>query len=201
MCAFRTAGNWLFCNRRWLDPLKREERERLESSYDKLCESFPVFARCSKAQFIQCLMDVTIAWSDRINEVPRKSSGASTRKDSTRVPSPGCFDGPPHQDPTSPSMAASAYPMSYDQALLRQRGLVWDGRTGPAAMWAEQCVRLDCGDDSSPCDSGDDSAGCEWELNAGEAVDMKLFQHWASSASGLRVEASELEHFGRSKSF
>ncbi len=145
-------------------------------------------------------MDVTIAWSDRINEVPRKSSGATSRKDSPRMLSPACFDAP-HQDPTSPSMPASGYPMGYDQALLRQRGWVWDGRAVPAARWAEQCVGLDCGDDSSPCDSGDDGAGCEWELNAGETVDMKLFQRWTSSESCLRVEASELELFGRSKSF
>ena len=56
---------------------------------------------------------------------------------------------------------------------------------------------LDRGE-ASPYYSGDDAVA--GELNAGEAVDMKLFRHWTTSGAGLLVDAGELEQFGRSKS-
>jgi hypothetical protein len=44
-------------------------------------------------------------------------------------------------------------------------------------------------------------AGGAWAgLNAGEAVDAGLYQHWASIPT-LRVDAGDLERFGRSTSF
>ena len=63
------------------------------------------------------------------------------------------------------------------------------------------------GSSASPYDSAEDGAAVgesarapAW-LNAGEALDMSLHAHWASSEPALRVDACELEQFGRSKSF
>ena len=64
----RSAGNWLFCHRRWLDPRIPEERQILDSNYDGLCATFPGFATCSKADYIKILADVCEAWSSRAGE-------------------------------------------------------------------------------------------------------------------------------------
>ena len=195
----RTAGNWLFCNRRWLNPLKRDEREKLEQNYDKLCASFPAFARCSKTMFIQFLMDVTVAWTERIAETPRRSAAAAALS----------AHAPPRQDPSLSNASTTPYVMSYDQAL---RGPC---PARPAERHQPPCdacrpaspdppTSRSGSPGSSPYDSADDGGAAmgDAELNAGEAMDMRLFRHWAASGpAALRVEAGELEQFGRSKSF
>jgi hypothetical protein len=62
----RTAGNWLFCNRRWLDPAQAEDRAQLDRAYGALCASFPAFASCSKADFLRTLAEVAGNWANRI---------------------------------------------------------------------------------------------------------------------------------------
>jgi hypothetical protein len=80
------------------------------------------------------------------------------------------------------------------------------GMPGDQNHAIDACSTGACSGDVSPYDSGDDGlvvmvGGGGDELNAGEAVDMKLFERWTTSEAGLRVDAGELEQFGRSKSF
>ncbi len=62
----RTAGNWLFCNRRWLNPEDAEDRAHLERAYATLCASFPAFATCPRAEFFRTLAEVAGSWAHRI---------------------------------------------------------------------------------------------------------------------------------------
>ena len=59
MCVLRSAGNWLFCNRRWLDPSHPQDRARLDAGYDALCAAFPAFAACPRAAFLARLARVS----------------------------------------------------------------------------------------------------------------------------------------------
>lgn len=61
-----TAGNWLFCNRRWLNPADAEDRRALEQAYDTLCVKHPAFTSCTKSEFLQRLHDVCRTWNERI---------------------------------------------------------------------------------------------------------------------------------------
>ena len=66
------AGNWLFSDRRWLDPRVSSEREILEANYDALCTAFPSFRACSKARFIENVGEVCAPWSELIEEARRQ---------------------------------------------------------------------------------------------------------------------------------
>ena len=211
-----TAGNWLFCNRRWLDPLKRDEREKLEHNYDKLCASFPAFARCSKNMFIQFLMDVTVAWTERIAETPRRPAAASATASASLPPN---IHAQQHHIPNPSNAQATRYVMSYDQALRgpcparpAEHRAIAPGDYATARDPVPSDLFPSDSDGSSPYDpagsSPDDSADgggaatpAAAALNAGEAVDLRLYQHWSASGPALRVEAGELERFGRSASF
>jgi len=207
-----TAGNWLFCNRRWLNPLNREERITLESNYEKLCVAFPIIARCSKKRFIQCVMDVSISWSDRIEESSRKCAAAPAAKKP-----PTCShrtNEPPLPVPTSSHGWSVAAP--HDGALRMHAGNLWYALSMAAS---HPPYHIGSSADASPYDSAEEGSASEHEssaappackddperspvaLNAGEAMDASLHEHWASSVPALRVDARELEQFGRSKSF
>ena len=193
--------------------MKRDERARLEKNYDKLCSNFPVVARCSKAKFIQSLMDVTISWTDRINESSRKNcleTSAASSLLSPYAPTSLFFGSPGIPQPML-MQHVPAFPfgmrMSYDMSL-RASGVCQDvcagGLPGDRCHAIDACSTGACSGEASPYDSGDDAVVVggegEEELNAGEAVDMKLFRHWTTSEAGLLVDAGELEQFGRSKS-
>jgi hypothetical protein len=53
-----SAGNWIFSNRRWLNPANPYDRARLDASYDALCAAFPAFAACPRAHFLACIAGV-----------------------------------------------------------------------------------------------------------------------------------------------
>ena len=211
----RIAGNWLFCNRRWLNPLKREDREKLERNYDKLCASFPVFALCPKNMFIHCVMDVTVAWTEVLVDTPRKTLAAAPHSSHALAPY-----NAPFPDTTPPFPQHAAPYVRHDRAPAHCFGMVWPGAAPAGLRAAVDCAGgfspsgpadLSPADlsacsspGSSPYDSADDGGAAmgDAELNAGEAMDMRLFRHWAASGpAALRVEAGELEQFGRSKSF
>ena len=52
------AGEWLFCDRRWLNPADPVDRARLESGYVALCADFPEFAACPRRAFLTRLAEV-----------------------------------------------------------------------------------------------------------------------------------------------
>jgi hypothetical protein len=196
-----TAGNWLFCNRRWLNPLNREERITLESNYEKLCTSFPVIARCSKKRFIQCVMDVSISWSDRIEESSRKCSSAPP----SRKP-PACSDR--NKESPFPGVTSShgwSVASPHDGALRLHAAQLWCALSTTASPPPYHFIASSA--DASPYDSAEEGptrgepTRSPVALNAGEALDMSLHAHWASSVPALRVDACELEQFGRSTSF
>jgi hypothetical protein len=196
-----TAGNWLFCNRRWLDPLNRDERQILESNYDGLCASFPVIATmCTKARFILCVMDVHVAWSDRIAESSRKCPAAP------KPHGPASARRRSHP-PAAGHLSAHAWAMGSpdDAPFGAGAACIWD--ISSTAASPSSCRHAGSSADASPYDSADDGpargewARCAAGLNAGEAVDLSLHEHWATSVPALRVDARELERFGRSTSF
>ena len=59
----RSAGNWLFCNRRWLNPSFPPDRARLDAGYDALCAAFPAAAACPRSIFLTRIAHVSTAWS------------------------------------------------------------------------------------------------------------------------------------------
>jgi hypothetical protein len=190
-----TAGNWLFCNRRWLNPLDREDRQTLDHNYDKLCLVFPAFARCSKATFIHVLMDVSISWSDRIKDGVRRTVSPSKLSSTPSSPSGARWpevESCPLDEVELDSGSSGAEEME---------AMRWDSRaTSPQGMgWSEVPSSSATGAEWSVPGYGALATG-RGVLNAGEAVDMKLHEHWACVPT-LRIEASELERFGRSKSF
>jgi hypothetical protein len=69
-----TAGNWLFCNRRWLDPRDADDRSILEQEYTRLCGSFPRFAACTKKRFFEVLTDVCESWTVKTADLPLKAA-------------------------------------------------------------------------------------------------------------------------------
>ena len=72
------AGNWLFCNRRWLNPKDPKDRMNLEYNYDSLTAKFPAFARCPRYSFLQCLTEVcTAASSERAHDFRAIASSPS----------------------------------------------------------------------------------------------------------------------------
>ena len=85
MCVLRSAGNWLFCNRRWLDPSHPQDRARLDAGYDALCAAFPAFAACPRAAFLARLAHVSAAWSAAQHRPPRTTAGRPGLADSDNV--------------------------------------------------------------------------------------------------------------------
>ena len=59
----RVAGNWLFFNRRWLDPRRKDDLELLNRNYNELCASFPPFEACSRDKFMHVLEHFCTAWT------------------------------------------------------------------------------------------------------------------------------------------
>ena len=202
----------------------------MEYNYDKLCAAFPVFARCSKNMFIHCLMDVSIAWAEVVVEPRKISSGIPTSSQSSQLPTTTLAMQHRHflsgLTPFQQSgMQAACSGLVYGERYMDfQRAAAvspyepyaghgpeadlspYDPEASPsdsAGLSPCDSVDLSPGDSAgdSPYDSADDGGADDAELNAGEAVDMKLFQHWAASEPVLRVAAGELEQFGRSKSF
>ena len=154
---------------------------------------------CTKSRFILCVMDVYMAWSDRIDASSRKCSAAST-------------------PPTSYASAAS-HRRSEPAAMGHSSVLGWPDDvpfgTG-AGCWSAAasmpaspppCLHIGSSADASPYDSAEEGptrsepARSPGPLNAGEALDVSLHEHWAGSVPALRVDARELEQFGRSTSF
>jgi hypothetical protein len=76
-----TAGNWLFCFRRWRDPRNTEDLEVLEREYARLCSAFPRFAdACSKDRFLSCIDDICSSW------LPKTGCVAAPRECTSQQP-------------------------------------------------------------------------------------------------------------------
>jgi hypothetical protein len=231
------AGNWLFCNRRWLNPKDPKDRMNLEYNYDALTAKFPAFARCPRFGFLQCLTEVcTAASSERANDYRAATLSPSPDADFDREDSWTPEPTPPPLSAAascSPTPCAAAFDPPPPAALA-----TWEGLPAPAAggnyfaqiSFAEIGIkRASSADADFSWPSGhdaptkrrrpaaapaaaDDAGRAAWfaaawaaggagaGLNAGEAVDMGLYQHWVSVPT-LRVDPGDLESFGRSTSF
>jgi hypothetical protein len=146
---------------------------------------------CTKASFILCVMDVYMAWSDRINESSRKNASSAPRKLACSQP----WSDPPAMDYSPPHGWAVASP---DDTLLGAGAGCWS-----VAASTPPCHHIGSSADASPYDSAEEGAACgesAWApagLNAGEAVDMALHD-WATAPAG--GWEGDLEAFGRSGS-
>ena len=103
------AGNWLFCNRRWLDPADPADRARLHAGYDALLSLFPAaLTEVPRALFIEHLSEVTTAWADvardGFSRHGRRRVDPSESSDPPPVPSPS-DPPPPAAPPPKPTTA------------------------------------------------------------------------------------------------
>ena len=81
------AGNWIFCNRRWLCPSDPEDRFVLENNYACLAAAFPPFAAaCTKEKFLRHLSEVTAVWESALNG---SNSGSTSGDHSGECEEPG----------------------------------------------------------------------------------------------------------------
>ena len=114
---YRSAGNWLFCNRRWLDRADPADRARLDSGYDALCHSFPAFlASCPRDVFMGHLSAVSEAWIATIkkNWERRSLQAAQSALSSSKEKLPS-FLSSPQSSPESmmiPGIQESSHPAS-----------------------------------------------------------------------------------------
>jgi hypothetical protein len=240
------AGNWLFCNRRWLNPKDPKDRMNLEYNYDALTAKFPAFARCPRFGFLQCLTEVcTAASSERANDYRTANLSPSPDADldredswtpeSTPPPASAAASCSPVPIPCASAAAASAVPPPPAPAAAAWESLPASAPSGnylaeisleigiKRASSADADFSWPSGHDTptkrrraapaaAPAAPADDGGRAAWfaaawaaggagaGLNAGEAVDMGLYQHWVSVPT-LRVDPSDLESFGRSTSF
>ena len=77
----RSAGNWLFRGRRWLDPADPDDRAAILSNYERLCTLFPPFGiACKLDKLIAALGTVTRRWAAvcRSSPTPHFLSMSST---------------------------------------------------------------------------------------------------------------------------
>jgi hypothetical protein len=108
----RSAGNWLFCFRRWRDPRDSEDLEALEREYARLCSSFPRFAAaCSKDRFISCIAGICTTWSAKSRDEPPKSPLQE---------SGDALSTPPHSPPTLPTKRLP--PKNFAAAAVAEAG-------------------------------------------------------------------------------
>eukprot|EP00291_Cryptomonas_curvata_P024543 CAMPEP_0172161908 /NCGR_PEP_ID=MMETSP1050-20130122/6378_1 /TAXON_ID=233186 /ORGANISM="Cryptomonas curvata, Strain CCAP979/52" /LENGTH=111 /DNA_ID=CAMNT_0012831841 /DNA_START=248 /DNA_END=579 /DNA_ORIENTATION=+ len=81
-----SAGNWLFCNRRWLDPRDADDLCILEREYMRLCSRFPRFAACCQSRFLDVLTDVCSSWTVKTADSPHKAYASSDPQSPTLTP-------------------------------------------------------------------------------------------------------------------
>lgn len=58
----RVTGNWIYLDRRWLNPTDTNDFTHLNAGYDLLCAAHPSFAFCSRHSFLDHLARVSLAW-------------------------------------------------------------------------------------------------------------------------------------------
>ena len=103
MSVLRVAGNWPFCNRRWLDPRVPYERSILEMNYSALCAALPSFRACPKERFIENVKDTVAPWSE-LTEGTSRNGGSHPRSSSGEPCAPTRARDPcRHAPPTTPS--------------------------------------------------------------------------------------------------
>mmetsp|Transcript_77800 Transcript_77800/g.209679 ORF Transcript_77800/g.209679 Transcript_77800/m.209679 type:complete len:331 (-) Transcript_77800:34-1026(-) len=225
-CVARVAGNWLFSNRRWLDPSIPRDRQQLEKAYRFLCLKFNAFTQCTFPHFIKC---VSIA-CDAVNQqrfddhsvsspdmgFDYESAHADDMYHAASFPVHPHF----HSDAAFPFFPAASHmadlpipaahflagphhaQASYSSAAVPS-AMADPPACAPACTPAPTCAPAEPASItviSSAATSPEESSEDERQLNAGEDMDACLFHHWAANPT-LRVEASELESFGRSTSF
>ena len=214
----RTAGNWLFCNRRWLNPIEDNDRVVLEDNYLMLCKRFPPFASCTQKHFLQCLRDVCTSWSERSSEkclgactspdcsMPSSVPLSTVRNDDERHSTHTCAANTRNgQIESSSSSGEEEKPVHLREAtsssIKRTLSASAGDGSGRDLPNDQPAKRSKMEEDHELAQMLNALAYSQaWPLNAGETVDKTLFEHWVSIPC-LRIDPNELEHFGRSSSF
>jgi hypothetical protein len=123
-----SAGNWIFGNRRWLNPANPYDRARLDAGYDALCAAFPAFAACPRAHFLACIAGVASTHH-------RPLQGIATGLDCPRELAGPWRAYPDPSESTPPSMRHfhSWHTCVHDVAFLSGRGFAC-GAEPPAGL-------------------------------------------------------------------
>ena len=126
-----SAGNWLFCNCRWLEPSDSTDRAHLEKNYDMLCQLYPEFRACSKADFLLHLSQVTAAWNQIATEC--------------------CLHRPPRDLPSSDADAELAGAAGLEELMTHFLGQEHPESAATDTEWecGHRCT-ADSGDGDSP---------------------------------------------------
>jgi hypothetical protein len=202
------AGKRLFCNRRWLNPNDPDDRTNLEHSYDALTAQFPAFARCTRSDFLQCLAEVcAAASSERASDDRAAALSPSPDADADRDESwsPESFDADRNEGGSSERSSSLSSDFSSSSPVLAAfESIDASPSAVPALERFPQMTGAAVGEGGlNPVRVADGAAawaGADTGLNAGEAVDIGLFQRWASAPTS-DVDPGDLENFGRSRSF
>ena len=154
----------------------------LESNYDALCASFPIFACCSKRTFIDCLTGVSASWLDRRRD---RLSPAQAADGVHAHHHQGTRCWPPVPEDINSSdvdmMPCSSFEhFDFTDSDTLDKPLV----KASAKTTAES-------DTDRPS-----LAGAGVRTNAGECVDAALHERW----EGIAADPCALERFGRSVS-
>ena len=111
------AGNWLFCNRRWLDPADPADRARLHAGYDALLSLFPAaLTEVPRALFIEHLSEVTTAWADVARDsFSRRGRQRTALSELSCQPTASAPSDPPRSASSPPLPAEPFSPMAVAQ--------------------------------------------------------------------------------------
>jgi hypothetical protein len=105
-CFPRSAGNWLFRFRRWLDPADSEDAAALIANLDCLCALFPAIssalATCGRDGFIRAIGEVVVRWG----QVCGRGRDSGTASSGVDWP---CLPATPPSPLSSPDAATSPH--------------------------------------------------------------------------------------------
>ena len=219
--AFRLAGNWLYGNRRWLNPRVPEELSILARKYGEICRAFPMFERCSRERYIEIISEISSSVCGGIVCRVRKHKSLQARSqtaaalsgaDDALFSSAGgesyaLFSSSSDSDEfVNPAEKSQHAPRGFQQALLQHarphQGYQKEYGRNEVLMAGHGVTSTTSDPPSSDVFSGSLMASStppcpvpDMAFSAGEALDQLLTAHWAGAPQQRAMGAEALEEF------